>query len=90
MKQEILKEINPEINKDKKLNETIYDDLSENEKYIVENKLLKQLVETLQDKNELLNKLLTQEKEKNNKNENQAWVTYANVLTQSNIKPKNK
>ena len=48
----------------------------------MENKLLKQLVQTLQDKNELLNKLLTQEKEKNNKNENQAWVTYANILIQ--------
>ena len=52
--------------------------------------MLKQLVQVLQDKNELLNKLLTQEKEKNNKNENQAWVTYANVRTQNNIKPKNK
>ena len=56
----------------------------------MENKLLKQLVQTLQDKNELLNKLLSQEKEKNNKNGNQAWVTYANVLTQSNIKPKTR
>ena len=67
IKQEIISEINLEKNnKQKGLNDTVFEDYSEALK--IENQLLKQLNNELQDKNKVLNQLITKEKQGNNNN----------------------
>lgn len=86
LKQEIIQEIqvNLDISKSPKgtHNETIYEDLSENEALKIENDLLKQLYKEVQEKNQILNELLTKEKTSNNKTPNMTIKTYAETLTQ--------
>ena len=67
------------------LNDTVYDDYSEIETLKIENQLLKQLNNELQDKNKILNELLTKEKQGNN---NINIRTFAEITT--NPKPKIK
>ena len=55
-------------NNKKDLNDTVYVDYSEIESLKIENQLLKQLNNELQDKNKILNELLTKEKQGNNNN----------------------
>ena len=86
VKQEIIKEVNLEkLNKkQKRLNDTVFEDYGEIEIPKIENQLLKQLNNELQDKNTILNELLT--KEKQNKNNN--IKTYAEITVTP--KPKSK
>ena len=53
-------------NKQKGLNDTVFEDYSELESLKIENQLLKQLNNELQYKNNILNQLLTKEKQGNN------------------------
>ena len=61
IKQEIISEMNLEKhnNNQKGHNDTVYEDYSELESLIIENQLAKQLNNELQDKNRILNELLT-------------------------------
>ena len=70
IKQEIISEINLEKhnNNQKGHNDTVYEDYSEFESLKIENQLLKQLNNELQDKNRILNELLTKEKQGNYNN----------------------
>ena len=63
IKQEIISEINQEKhnNNQKGHNDTVYEDYSELESLKIENQLLKLLNNELQDKNRILNELLTKE-----------------------------
>ena len=86
VKQEIIKEINLEKlnNKQKGLNDTVYEDYGEIETFKIENQLQKQLNNELQDKNKILNELLNKEKEdKNNNNK-----TYEEITVNSKLKSK--
>ena len=87
VKQEIIEEINLEKinNNEKDLNDTVYCDYSEIETLKIENQLLKQLNNELQDKNKILNELLTKEKQSNNNNN---MRTFAEIT--ANPKPKIK
>ena len=58
-KQEIISEIDLEKDKDKGLNETVYEDYNETQSLRIQIHLLKQLNCELQDKNRILNELLT-------------------------------
>ena len=84
-KQEIIEEINLEKinNNEKDLNDTVYGDYSEIDTLKIENHLLKQLNNELQDKNKILNELLTKEKQVNNNNNIR---TFAEIT--ANPKPK--
>ena len=84
VKQEIIKEINLEKlnNKQKGLYDTVFEDYGEIETLKIENQLLKQLNNELQNKNKILNELLTNEKQGKNNN----IKTYAEIT----IKPKPK
>ena len=55
-------------NNEKDLNDTVYGDYSKIETLEIENQLLKQLNNELQDKNKILNELVTKEKQGNNNN----------------------
>ena len=87
VKQEIIDEINLEKinNNEKDLNDTVYGDYSDIETLKIENQLLKQLNNQLQDKNKILNELLTKEKQGNNNNNIR---TFAEIT--ANPKPKIK
>ena len=87
IKQEIISEIDLEKYKDQGLNETVYEDYDETQSLRIEIKLLKQLNSELQDKNRILNELLTKEKQGNN-NKNNKIETFAEIT--ANIKPKSR
>ena len=89
IKQEIISEIDLEKvkDKDKGLNETVYENYNETQSLRIEIQLLKQLNSELQDKNRILNELLTKEKQGNNNNNNKI-KTFAEIT--ANIKPKSK
>ena len=86
IKQEVISEINLEKhnNNQKGHNDTVYEDYSELESLKIENQLLKQLNNELQDKNRILNELLTTEKQGNYNN----IKTFAEIP--ANLKPKIK
>ena len=89
IKQEMISEIDLEKDKDKDkgLNETVFKDYNEIQSLRIEIQLLKQLYSELQDKNIILNELLTKEKQGINKNNNKI-KTFAEIIV--NIKPKSK
>ena len=67
--------------------ETVYEDYNETQSLRIEIQLLKQLNSELQDKNRILNELLTKEKQGNNNNNNQI-KTFAEIT--DNIKATSK
>lgn len=77
LKKEILDEIHPDDESNH--NETIYEDKTENECFKIENKLLKQLIAELEEKNALLKELLNKEKNSSNMN----GKTYSDVIKSS-------
>ena len=82
IKQEILKEILHEKNEKNGLNETIYENCNEIEALRVENNLLKELYKETVEKNELLNELLTKERQLNNGLKIVQYpMSYAEVIT---------
>ena len=87
IKQEIISEIDLEKGKDKRLNETIYEDYNETQSLRIKIELLKQFNSELQDKNRILNELHTKEKQGNNNNNNKI-KTFAEIT--ANVEPKSK
>ena len=86
IKQVIISEMNLEKHNNKKdLKDTVFEDYSELESLKIENQLLKHINSGLQDKNRILNELLTKEKQGNNNNN---IKTFAEIT--ANPKPKIK
>ena len=86
VKQEIFKEINLEKlnNKPKGLNDSVFEDYGKIETFKIEDQLPEQLNNELQEKNKILNKQLTKEKQDKNNN----MKTYAEITVTP--KPKSK
>jgi hypothetical protein len=90
IKQDILKEIVPEKNKETGLDETVFEDYTELEALKIENNLLKQLYQETQEKNEFLKELLVKEKQTTNNNNININNTKSFAEIVSNTKPKAK